>query len=156
MSILLNEQPFSRYKVVENRKKWDTLNDLEHLTVKSTLHTLSTYHRGPNVGPFHSVTSYFSRYGVVENGQNRKCTEWPHTDFEILTVKRTSYTQSNYPWGPNFGPFCSMISRFQISHILQFPIDYQVKRPKNKKKTIFKSQIWNVAFLYINISRDPS
>ena len=33
--------------------------ELEHLTVKSVLHTLYAYPRGPNFGPFRSMTSGF-------------------------------------------------------------------------------------------------
>ncbi len=47
-SVSFNDQPFSRCMVVQNWKciAWHW-NDLEHLTVKSTLYTLSTYPRAP-------------------------------------------------------------------------------------------------------------
>ena len=51
-----------------------------------------------------------SRYKVVRNW---KCTEWPLTDLGHFTVKSTLYTLNTYPWGPNFGPFGSTISRFR-------------------------------------------
>ncbi len=68
----------------------------------------------PNFGPLHStirpnfssVLLYdlpFSRYKIAENEKFRKCTESPQTHLEILTVKGTSYTPSNYPRGPNLG-----------------------------------------------------
>ncbi len=62
---------------------------------------------------FWSILLYdhcFSRYKVA---RNRKCTEWPQTELEHLTVKRTLYTLNAYPWSPNFGLFRSTISRFQ-------------------------------------------
>ena len=43
-SVLLYDQPFSRYKVDENRKCTEWQNDLEHLTVKRTLETLRNHH----------------------------------------------------------------------------------------------------------------
>ena len=59
-SVSFYDQPFSRYKVVENRKctKWPQ-NDLNHLTVKSTLYTLNANPQGPNFTPFRSTTSRF-------------------------------------------------------------------------------------------------
>ncbi len=46
-------------------------------------------------------------------GENRKCTEWPQTELEHLTVQTTIHTLNIYPWGPNFGPFNSTINRFR-------------------------------------------
>ena len=44
----------------ETRKCTERLQiELKHLTVKTTLYTLNTYPRGPNVGPFRSTTSSF-------------------------------------------------------------------------------------------------
>ena len=42
-----------------------------------------------------------------------KCTQWPQTELEHLTVKSTLYTLNIYLWGPNFHPFCSTISCFR-------------------------------------------
>ena len=43
-SVLLYDQPFSRYKVLENRKCAEQpQTNFEHLRVKSTLYTLSAY-----------------------------------------------------------------------------------------------------------------
>ena len=70
---------------------------------------------------FWSVSLYahpFSRYKVDENRKYRKCTAWPQTDPEHLTVKSTTYTLSAYPRGPNFGPFRSMTSPFDIQGFL--------------------------------------
>ena len=51
-----------------------------------------------------------SRYKVIKI---RKCTEWPQTELERVTVKSTPYTINTYPRGPNFGPFRSTTSCFQ-------------------------------------------
>ncbi len=63
---------------------------------------------------FCSVLLYkwsFPRYNMYKVGENRKCTEWPQTELEHLTVKNTLYTLNTYPWRPNFGPLRSTISR---------------------------------------------
>ena len=51
--VSLYDQPFSRYKIVENRKctQWP-----HHVSVKSTLCTLNTHFRGQNLTPFRSTT----------------------------------------------------------------------------------------------------
>ncbi len=36
---------------------------------------------------------------------SKKCTEWPQTELDHLTVKNTLYTLFKYPQGPHFGPF---------------------------------------------------
>ena len=62
---------------------------------------------------FQSISLYdqpFLRQGAT----NSKCTEWPQTDLEHLTVKRILYTLNTTTQGPNFGPFHSMTSHFQI------------------------------------------
>ncbi len=47
---------------------------------------------------FVSLYDYpFPRYKVVKN---RKCTEWPQTELEHLTVKSTLYTLNTHPWRP--------------------------------------------------------
>ena len=56
------DQPFSRYRIAENRivkAPNDPQNDLKHLNVKSTLYALNTHPWGPNFSPFHSTTSSF-------------------------------------------------------------------------------------------------
>ncbi len=50
---------------------------------------------------------------MYEISKSRKCTEWPQTELEHLRVKSTLYTLNTYPWGPNFAPFLSTISRFR-------------------------------------------
>ncbi len=68
-SLLLYDQPFSRYNIVKNRKciEWPQ-NDLNHLTVKSTLYTLNTHPRGPNFAPFRSRTSHFRSTSLSKIG----------------------------------------------------------------------------------------
>ena len=41
----------------------------------------------------------------------------PSDDFEMLTVKGTSYRLSNYPQGPYLGPFFSTTSRFRHTRL---------------------------------------
>ncbi len=57
--------------------------------------------RGPN---FVLRPAAFKVQGWCKS-EIRKCTEWPETDPENLTVKSTWYTLSKYPRGPNVGPF---------------------------------------------------
>ncbi len=51
-----------------------TQNYLKPLTVKSTLHARSTYPQGPNVGPFHFMTSGFqdTRWLKIGNAPNER------------------------------------------------------------------------------------
>ena len=63
----------SRYNVVKNRKCTAWLQtELEHLRIKSTLHTVNTYPRGPNCGPFRSITNRFweTRSSIIGNAPN--------------------------------------------------------------------------------------
>ena len=132
--------------------------------MRSTLQAIKTYLWGWNVGTFCSTNTGFRDIRLREN---RKCTEWPQTEVEhltvkvlcihiiispeaqivvrfalrlavyeiqyvqlslakigiapnnlnlnlkLLTVKGTLYTLNTYLWRPNFGPFCSTISRFR-------------------------------------------
>ena len=69
------------------------------------------------LGPkFWSVFLYdlpFPRCNMNKVGEKRKCTEWPQTELEHLTVKSTLYTLNTYLWGSNFGPIRSTISLFR-------------------------------------------
>ncbi len=75
-SVSLYNQPFSRYKFVENQKctEWHQ-NHLNHLTVKSTVYTLNTLYRGPNFTLFLSTISRFR--DTIKLVENRKYTERP-------------------------------------------------------------------------------
>ncbi len=57
------------------------------------------------------------------------------TEFEYLTVKSTLYTLNTYPWGPNFGLFCSTISRFRDTCTRSAKIGNALNDPKLKLKT---------------------
>ena len=112
--IFLYDQPFSRYKVVDNRKctKWHQ-NDFEYLTVKSTLYTLNIYLPGQNILLFHSTTNCFQDHR----------SSWKSAKYEMhrMTSDR-SWTLNNQiypictkslPLGPNLVAFCSTASRFR-------------------------------------------
>ncbi len=119
-SVLLYGQPFLRYMVPETRKnrkctEWPQY-DLEHLTFKSTLHTLITLEAQRFVS-FALRRAIFKIQGCV-NKKNRKCTEWLQNDLEDLTVKNTMYTVTTYPRGPNFAPLRSTTSLFPDMAIL--------------------------------------
>ncbi len=66
--------PFSRYKVVENRKstQWPQINDLKHLTVKvPCIHWILTTR---------AVSLRFALgqvIFVIQACRNQKCTKWP-------------------------------------------------------------------------------
>ena len=77
-TVLLYDQPFSRYKVVENRKctEWPQ-NDLNHLTVERTLYTMNTTPQGPNFTPFRSTTRRFREARLSQIGNAPMTPEWP-------------------------------------------------------------------------------
>ena len=106
---------FSRHKVAENRKclrmipNWTwALNSQKYsiytelLTPEAQIVVLVRFALRLVVFEIH-----------VEVGDNQKCSEWPQSELEHLTVKRTLYALDTYPWGPNFRLFCSMIRGFQ-------------------------------------------
>ncbi len=43
----------------------------------------------------------------------------------------------------------------KISHILSFPIDYHVKRPKKEQKNLSKIQNFKFHYSFNNFVRDP-
>ncbi len=100
---------------------------------------------------FLSVSLYalpFPRYKVVNMVKNWKCTEWPQTELEHLTAKSTLCTVNTYPWGPNFGPFCSTASGFEdIAHFNHSPLTTMLNGQKKNKKNCQKSKIWNFTIL---------
>ncbi len=109
-SVSLYDQPFLRYTVVENQKctKWPH-NDLEHLTVESTLHTLNTHPRGPNLIPFRSTASRFrdTRLLKIGNAPNN-----PRMTLSTLLSNISLYVMNTHPQGPNFTQFRSTTNRF--------------------------------------------
>ncbi len=77
------------------------------------LYTLNSYPCGPSLDQFRSRISCFSDTTCTRSAKNWKCTEWPQTKLEHLTVKSTLYTLNTYPCGPNFRSFRSTTSRFR-------------------------------------------
>ncbi len=78
---------------IENAPK-DRKNDIEPLTVKSTLHTVSTctYPLGPTLYLFHSTTSVFeieSSLKFEKKKQQKKCTGQLQTNLKHLAIKDT-------------------------------------------------------------------
>ncbi len=70
--------------------------ELGHLTVKSTLYTLITYHWGSNFlfrcALRLALSEKLQRYNMYKVGENRKYIEWPQTERDHITLKRTLYT----------------------------------------------------------------
>ena len=101
------------YKVGKNRKctKWPQ-SEREHLTVKSTPYTLNTYSCGPNFGPFalHLAVTEMHVQSGRKSEMHRMTPNWTWTPKSQKYCKYTKYL----PWGPNFGPFRSTGSRFNI------------------------------------------
>ncbi len=117
-----------------------TSNYLEHLTVKSTVHVLSTYYlltREGQIFVCFVLRPAVSEIQIPENRKLLKYTECLQTDFEVLTVKSTFHTitTSTYPRSPNFAPFRSRACHFQdIAHFIvpQWSIMLNIQK-KNKK-----------------------
>ncbi len=105
------------YKVGENQKctEWPQ-TELEDLTVKGTLYTLSTYPWGPNCGPFRSTISRF-RDNIYTVGENRKCTEWLQTELEDLTVKSTLCTLILTPEAHILVRFALRLAISEMQHV---------------------------------------
>ena len=90
--------------------------DLEHLTLKSTLYTVSTHPLRPILWSTSLYDQLFLRCKVAENWKSPKCTEWPQNDVEHLTVETHSKYPANlctYPRSPNGSLFHSTTSHFK-------------------------------------------
>ncbi len=76
-------------RLVENRKwtEWPQ-TELEHLTVKSTLHMLSTYPWGPNVGPFRSTISCFQDTTCTMSAKTRNALNDPKLNLSTWLHKQ--------------------------------------------------------------------
>ena len=86
-------------------------------------------------------------YNMYKVGENRKCTEWPQTELEHLTVKSTLHTLNTYPWGPKFGPFHSKTNGFQdIAHFI-----IPTLKKKNKKKKNAKIPNFEISQFFIQL-----
>ncbi len=69
---------------------------------------------------FCSVSLYdlpFPRYNMYKVGENRKCTEWPQTEFEDLTVKNTLYALNTYPEAQILVNFALWLAISEIQHV---------------------------------------
>ncbi len=66
----------------------------------------------------------------IKVAKNRKCTEWPQTDLEHLTVKSTLFALNTPPPLPAqiLLRFALRGAVFKISHILYFSVDNQLNR----------------------------
>ncbi len=117
-SVSRYDQWFLRYKLTENQKCTECFQtELEHLTVKSTLYALNTYHRDPNFGPFCSTTSR-SR-DTIKAIKNWKCTERPQIKLEHLTVKGTLYILNTWHRGQKIwsvSPYDQQFSRYKVAN----------------------------------------
>ena len=69
-SISFYHQPVLRYKVDDQKtgNAPNDLTDLEHLTVKNTLYTVSALQRGTNFGLFQSMTSHYQDIRLLKIG----------------------------------------------------------------------------------------
>ncbi len=71
-SVWLYDQPFSRYKLVENENALNDfrMNDLKHIYGISTLHTLRTCNQGSTFGPFRATAIHSRRTKKIGNALN--------------------------------------------------------------------------------------
>ena len=74
-------------------------NVLQHLTIKSTLYTLSTYPPDPNFDPFHSTKQpFFKTQDCLKKSELQKITpEWPSHRASIF---RQCTTGGHTRWAP--------------------------------------------------------
>ena len=110
-SVWLYDEPCLRYKVDENRKctQWPQ-NDLNHLSVKSTLSTLNTHPRA-------KISLFFTLWPAIFEIQGcRKSEMNPMTqnDLNHLSVTSTLSTLNTHLWCQTFTPFRSTTTVFEI------------------------------------------
>ncbi len=100
-SVSLCNHPFSRYKIVGNRKSTEwTRNDLEHLTVKSTLYALNTYPQGTNFIRFTLQPAVLQIQGCRKSEKHRMTPNW----WMHLNVKGPLWILNTYRQKPKFKP----------------------------------------------------
>ena len=115
----------SRFRGTRLSKIGIMLNDLRKTT--NTLlwkvpcaHYINTYPLGPKFRSVCSATSRFwdTRMSKIEK-KRRKCKDWSQTAVEHIT-ENVPYMRAlgTYPWGPSFGPFCSIASHFPLKDVL--------------------------------------
>ncbi len=90
---------------------------------------------------FWSIFSTTTCYRDIRLPENRKCTEWPQTELEHLSIKST-------PGDPNCGPFYSTISSFLVTSCTKSSkIGNAPNAPKlnlNAWQSIFKSTLYTL------------
>ncbi len=132
-SVLLYDQPFSRYRFFENRKctEWPQ-NDLTHLSVKSTLYTLNTHPEAQISIRFALRQAIFE---ILACGKS-ECTEWPQNDLNHWSVISTLCTLNTRPEAQISFRFALRSFVFQIIEFcfffFGFPIGYYGEIKKNR------------------------
>ena len=113
-SISHYDQPFSTYKVVENRQdtKWNQ-NNLKNFTVESTLYTLNTHPQDQISLRFRLRPAMFEKQGCRKSEKHSMTRE--HLNY--LTIKSTLYTLHTHHRDPNFTPFRSTTSHFRYTRL---------------------------------------
>ncbi len=93
LSVLLYDQPFSRYRAVENRKctEWPQ-SDLERLIVNNRPFTPNKYPQGQNLSLFGLRPAVFEIQGCW-NRKNRTCIDYH--------FKKSTTTTTTTKWKPN-------------------------------------------------------
>ena len=90
------------YKAGKNRicTEWPQ-TELEHLTLKSTLHTLNTYSQGPNFGSFRSTVSRFRDTTCTRSAKIGNAPNDPKLNLTLNSQKYAIYTMT-YPLRSKF------------------------------------------------------
>ena len=128
-SVSLYDEPFSRYKAVENPKctKWPQ-NDLKNLTVKSTrIHWIFTPETQILLR-FALRPAVFRDTRLSKIGNAPKIVEWAHSH---LNVKSTMYTLNTHPRGKTFTLLHSTTRRFRDTRLSKI-----VNRPNEPRMTL--------------------
>ena len=112
-SVSLHDQPFSRCKVVENRKctKWPP-NDLNHLTIKSTLYTLNRNPEAHISLSFAPRPAVFEIQGCGKSEMHRMTPEW--LNHLLKCQKYPVYTKYS-PLTPKFHSVSFYVQSFRYS-----------------------------------------
>ncbi len=89
----------------------------KHLTVNSTLYTLTTHPDAQILLCFALRPAAFEIQGFRKSKMHRMTPEWPYA----INCKRALYTLDTHPRGPNFTPFRSTGARFPANWGFWFP-----------------------------------
>ncbi len=95
---------------------WQHQDDIEHLTIKSTLYTLGSYTPRPKFGPVSFYNQLFSRYKVVNNRKNPNCAVWPQKWPWTLNSQQYPVYTRYIPPRSKFWPVL-LYDHSKISHI---------------------------------------